>query len=49
MIKTISFKTSKESWKLQKRLQQEGYEKVSDCYWAIIFEKDGETIILKRE
>lgn len=45
----FTYKTNEEGWKLERILKDQGFIKVSDCYWYQIMKRGEETIDLERE
>ena len=45
----FTYKTNEEGWKLERILKDQGYIKVSDCYWYQIMKRGEKTIELERE
>ena len=42
------YETSEDFWKIEKELKENGYKKISDCYWCQIFSNGENEIITER-
>lgn len=49
MKRELTVTTNKQYWGIKNALEADGFRKIADCYWTVIFEKDGNQVIINRD